>query len=56
MASALDFPGAARADRRRALWVLELFHGPTLAFKDVGARTHGALARGHRSARPAIRR
>ncbi len=25
------------------IWVLELFHGPTLAFKDVGARTQARL-------------
>jgi threonine synthase len=25
------------------VWVLELFHGPTLAFKDVGARTQARL-------------
>lgn len=38
MASALDFaiPLVALRDD---LYVLELFHGPTLAFKDVGART-----------------
>lgn len=34
---ALDFPvPLVRVGRR--IWVLELFHGPTLAFKDVGAR------------------
>ncbi|MFN7979926.1 MAG: threonine synthase [Vicinamibacterales bacterium] len=38
MASALDFPVplVSLADE---LYVLELFHGPTLAFKDFGART-----------------
>ncbi len=30
-----DIPLVATEDKR---WVLELFHGPTLAFKDVGAR------------------
>ncbi len=34
---ALDFP-IPLAQVRRGLHVLELFHGPTLAFKDVGAR------------------
>jgi threonine synthase len=38
MAAALDFPvPLVRLDD--GLFVLELFHGPTLAFKDVGART-----------------
>jgi threonine synthase len=38
VAQALDFPIPLRhiADN---IYVLELFHGPTLAFKDVGART-----------------
>ncbi len=35
--SALDFP-IPLAQVRRGLYALELFHGPTLAFKDVGAR------------------
>ena len=39
---ALDFsiPLVQIADRA---WVLELFHGPTLAFKDVGARVQARL-------------
>ena len=39
---ALDFPIplVQVSDRR---WVLELFHGPTLAFKDVGARVQARL-------------
>ena len=39
---ALDFPVplVQVADR---VWVLELFHGPTLAFKDVGARVQARL-------------
>ena len=35
--SAFDFP-ITLVKVRRGLYVLELFHGPTLAFKDVGAR------------------
>ncbi len=38
MASALDFP-VPLVPLSSGLWMLELFHGPTLAFKDVGART-----------------
>ena len=38
MASALDFP-VPLVPLSPGLWMLELFHGPTLAFKDVGART-----------------
>jgi len=38
MASALDFP-MPLVPLAPDLAVLELFHGPTLAFKDVGART-----------------
>lgn len=35
--SALDFPiPLVRLTER--VWILELFHGPTLAFKDIGAR------------------
>ncbi|RMF99302.1 MAG: threonine synthase [Gammaproteobacteria bacterium] len=39
-AEALNFPVPLRAleDRERPLSVLEMFHGPTAAFKDVGAR------------------
>lgn len=36
-AGALDFP-APLVEVERGVWVLELFHGPSLAFKDVGAR------------------
>jgi threonine synthase len=38
MAAALDFP-IPLVPLQPGLWMLELFHGPTLAFKDVGART-----------------
>ena len=38
MASALDFP-VPLVRLTDDLYVLELFHGPTLAFKDFGART-----------------
>lgn len=38
MTSALDFP-VPLVPLAEGLYVLELFHGPTLAFKDVGART-----------------
>ena len=38
MADALDFP-VPLVDLGHGRFVLELFHGPTLAFKDVGART-----------------
>ena len=37
ISSALDFP-IPLTQVRRGLYALELFHGPTLAFKDVGAR------------------
>jgi threonine synthase len=42
VADALDFPVplVQVADR---VWALELFHGPTLAFKDVGARVQARL-------------
>ena len=39
---ALDFPIPLVQVTDRA-WVLELFHGPTLAFKDVGARVQARL-------------
>lgn len=39
MASALDFPMPLVRPDPRGPYVLELFHGPTFAFKDVGART-----------------
>jgi threonine synthase len=39
---ALDFPiPLVRVTGN--IWVLELFHGPTMAFKDVGARTQARL-------------
>lgn len=37
IADALDFP-LPLVELEPGVWVLELFHGPTLAFKDVGAR------------------
>jgi threonine synthase len=39
---ALDFPIPLVQVTDR-VWVLELFHGPTLAFKDVGARVQARL-------------
>jgi threonine synthase len=42
IADALDFPIPLRQVTDR-IHVLELFHGPTLAFKDVGARTQARL-------------
>src|SRR4030095_1413403 len=39
---ALDFEIPLRQVTER-IWVLELFHGPTLAFKDVGARVQARL-------------
>ena len=39
---ALNFP-VPLAPLEEGLWHLELFHGPTLAFKDVGARTLARL-------------
>ena len=42
MREALDFPIPLVQVTDR-VWVLELFHGPTLAFKDVGARVQARL-------------
>jgi threonine synthase len=42
VAEALDFPIPLVQVTDR-LWALELFHGPTMAFKDVGARTQARL-------------
>jgi threonine synthase len=42
VADALDFPIPLVQVTDR-IWALELFHGPTLAFKDVGARTQARL-------------
>jgi len=39
---ALDFP-IPLVQVTDSIWALELFHGPTLAFKDVGARTQARL-------------
>jgi threonine synthase len=39
---ALDFP-IPLVQVTDNIWVLELFHGPTMAFKDVGARTQARL-------------
>ena len=41
-ADALDFPVPLVQVTDR-VWALELFHGPTLAFKDVGARVQARL-------------
>ena len=41
---ALDFPlPLVRLEDDPPIWMLELFHGPTLAFKDVGARVMARL-------------
>lgn len=37
-ANALDFPAPLTALKPERSWMLELFHGPTAAFKDFGAR------------------
>jgi threonine synthase len=42
VADALDFPIPLVPVTER-VWALELFHGPTLAFKDVGARVQARL-------------
>src|SRR5688500_4388804 len=42
VADALDFPIPLVQITDRS-WALELFHGPTLAFKDVGARVQARL-------------
>lgn len=42
VADALDFPVPLVQVTER-IWALELFHGPTLAFKDIGARTQARL-------------
>ena len=42
MRDALDFPIPLVQVTER-VWALELFHGPTLAFKDVGARVQARL-------------
>lgn len=42
VADALDFPVPLVPVTDR-IWALELFHGPTLAFKDIGARTQARL-------------
>jgi threonine synthase len=42
VSDALDFPIPLVQVAERA-WALELFHGPTLAFKDVGARVQARL-------------
>jgi threonine synthase len=49
-ADALNFPAPLVALRRPQTFVLELFHGPTAAFKDFGARFLAAcVARAERS-------
>jgi threonine synthase len=42
MKDALDFP-VPLVQVSDGVWALELFHGPTLAFKDVGARVQARL-------------
>ena len=42
IAAALDFPIPLVQVTER-IWALELFHGPTMAFKDVGARVQARL-------------
>ncbi len=50
-AESLDFPVPLRALPQRGDFILELFHGPTAAFKDIGARfLAAALSRLQRSA------
>jgi threonine synthase len=44
VASSLDFP-IPLVEIGDGVWALELFHGPTLAFKDVGARFMARLMR-----------
>jgi threonine synthase len=54
--SALDFPVPVRP-LDEATWLLELFHGPTRAFKDVAARVLGrwwARALAHRGRRALV--
>lgn len=43
VAEALDFPVPLVPAGPDGVWVLELFHGPTLAFKDFGARFFAAV-------------
>lgn len=47
VASGLDFPISVRrldeGDAGPGTWIVELFHGPTLSFKDVGARVLARL-------------
>lgn len=50
-AEALDFATPLRRLPQRDAWMLELFHGPTAAFKDVGARFLAACLRRLRRAR-----
>ncbi|MEW6319748.1 MAG: threonine synthase [Acidobacteriota bacterium] len=52
LADALDFP-MPLVEVEPGVWALELFHGPTHAFKDVGARTMARLlARFHAGGTP----
>ena len=52
---ALDFP-IPLVQVTSNIWSLELFHGPTMAFKDVGARTQARLLHHGQCSRAGISR
>ncbi|MFC5571520.1 threonine synthase [Lysobacter yangpyeongensis] len=54
-ADAFDFPAPLRCLSSQNTWLLELFHGPTAAFKDYAARfLAGCLARLREQASPPV--